>query len=759
MRVKERKDYGKEFRKIPIISKTDGTRLLLGDIANIKDDFEETDRLALFNGKPAVILDIFRVGDQTPISVSNSVKKRIKLLKEEVSPHIGIEIFDDRADIYRQRLELMIKNGSMGAFLVLFLLGMFLELKLAFWVMLGIPISFLGAFIFMPELGLSLNMVSMFAMIMALGILVDDAIVVGENIYNLHENGMPLIDAAIQGTREVAVPISFSILTNIAAMLPLAFLPGIMGKILWMLPAVVCLAFIVSWIESIFILPSHIGHQSEKPKKGINLYFHSIQQKFSRFFMNAVKNIYGPFLAAALKQRYSILLISIAIFALFFAFVRSGRMGFELFPKIESDFAYAYAKLPYGSNFSKTKKVEEILRSSAEKLIKQSKHPELFLGIFSDIGKNGSHTLEMRLYLAAPAIRKKILGENGSTQKIVNDWRKITGEIPGVETLLFQADRGGPGGGSSLTVELKHKNMDILRSAGEDLAYELSKFPIVKDIDDGFQPGKKQYDFKITEKGEVMGVTPSYIAKILRDSYEGAEAIRQQRGRNEIKIKIKLLEDERISENDLKKLIIKTPSGAETPLRELTQIIEGRAYTEITRRNGKRTIQVTADVIPRYKTTEVINTMENDILPELKKKYPGLEYSFEGMQADSRDMFGKLTVFIPILLLFIYIMLAVPFKSYIQPLIIMVSIPMGFVGAVIGHFIMGYNLSMMSIIGILALSGVVVNDAIVLLDFANRKRSEGLPPIRSDTFFWNSAFSPYTSDYTYYFWWPCSDDI
>lgn len=724
LRVKERKDFAKEFEKIPVVSKKDGTRLLLSDIAKISDDFDESDRYAVFNGKPAIMLSVYRVGNQTPITVSNAVKKRVEALRTELSPQIDLKILDDRADIYRQRLNLMLKNGAFGVILVLFLLGIFLEIKLAFWVLLGIPVSFLGAFIFMPVLGLSINMVTMFAMILALGILVDDAIVVGENIYSLHENGVPLADAAIAGTSQVISPVSFSILTNMAAMLPLAFLPGIMGKILWMLPAIVCLAFAVSWVESLFILPAHIAHQSTKPKHGLNAFIHNLQQKFSRFYMNCVKNIYGPFLRFTVQNRYAVLLIALAIFAIVFAFVRSGRMGFELFPRIESDYAYVSVKLPFGANVEKTKNIEKQLRKAAEKVIREIGHPEICEGIFSDIGKGGANNLEIFVYLVSPEARKKFLGKELGTQIFTEKWREAVGEILGIESISFQSDRGGPGAGAALTIELKHKSMETLKIAGEELASALENFQIVKDIDDGFQVGKMQYDFKVTPKGEALGVTPAFLARTLRDYYEGAEAVRQQRGRNEIKIKVRRSQKERISEDDLKNLIIKTPSSAEAPLSEIAQIEEGRSYTKITRKNGKRTIEVTADVSPRYKTVEIINAIEKDTMPSLLEKYPGLEYSYEGRQADSRDSFGKLQIFIPVVLLFIYTMLAIPFGSYIQPIVIMVSIPLGFVGAVAGHFLMGYKLSLMSVIGILALSGVVVNDAIVMLDFANIKRRE-----------------------------------
>lgn len=724
VRVKERRDFGREFARTPIITRPDGSTVLLGDIAEIKDGFEDVDHYATYNGKPAVMLEIFRVGDQTPTEVAKAVNDMLKSVRPDLPHGIDIAVLDDRSKIYQQRAELLLKNGAMGLVLVMILLGCFLEIKLAFWVMMGIPISFMGSMILMYFSGLSINMVTMFAYIVSLGIVVDDAIVVGENIYHQRQDGKPFLDAAIDGTREVVSPVGFSILTNIVAFVPIFFMPGMMGKILGMLPVVVISTFLISWVECLFILPAHLGHSREHHRQGASKRFHDWQQKFSNGFRAWTRHTYGPFLGRCLSYRYIVVAVAVSLLVITIGYVKSGRMGFELFPTVESDYAYGYAVLPYGANINKTSEVAKRMQAAAERVIAKSGHPELVTGIFADIGDKGSHTAEMRVFMADPEIRDKIMG----TQLFVNKWREELGEIPGVEYIRLQFDRGGPGSGSALTIEIQHRRVSILEEACAQLAGELSIFPKVLDIDDGFQTGKQQLDFKIKTAGESFGISAIDVARQVRYAYEGAEVLRQQRGRDEIKIKVRLPQRERVSEYDLDNMILRNAAGKEAPLRELVDIKRGRAYTSINRRNGQRVMTVTADVRPRSETDQIIAALDANNMPELMNRYPGLTYSYEGKQAENRKSMGSLGMMIPAVLLAIYAMLAIPFRSYIQPAIVMVSIPFGLVGAVAGHLIMGYSLSLIGIIGILALSGVVVNDALILVDFANRARTNGISP-------------------------------
>ncbi|MGD8756805.1 MAG: efflux RND transporter permease subunit, partial [Desulfobacterales bacterium] len=349
VRVVERRDYGKEFGKIPIITANDGTQVLLEDIATIKDGFEETDNFATYNGQPAVMIEVFRVGEQTPISVSDAVRRQMETINQILPPGLALDSQNDRSEIYRQRMNLMLRNGYLGLGLVFILLAIFLEARLAFWVSLGIPISILGSFLFLSQVGSSINIISMFAFIVTLGIVVDDAIVVGENIYHYRQSGLAWFEAAVRGAREIAMPITFSVLTNMVAFTPMFFVSGIMGKIFIHIPFVVVSVFAVSLIESLFILPAHIGHR-QRPNPGGPIGWLMIQQaRFSEFFRRLVRTRYGPFLDLALRNRYLTLSIGVAVLVITIAYVKSGRMGFELFPKVESDYSLATAKLPFGS--------------------------------------------------------------------------------------------------------------------------------------------------------------------------------------------------------------------------------------------------------------------------------------------------------------------------------------------------------------------------------------------------------------------------
>jgi multidrug efflux pump subunit AcrB len=716
VRVKERKDYGHEFGKIPIITANDGTQVLLEDIADIKDGFEETDNAATYNGKPTVMIDVYRVGDQTPVSVSNAAKQVVEEVNQELPTGLAVVLRNDRSDIYQQRMGLLVKNGFMGLGLVFILLALFLEIRLAFWVALGIPISFLGSLLVLPAMGVSINIVSMFAFIVTLGIVVDDAIVVGENVYHHHQRGVSWFEASVLGTREITLPVMFSVLTNMVAFAPLFFVPGILGKVFKQIPVVVISVFALSLIECFLILPAHVGHQ--KPlRQGFFGWMHAWQQKFSTAFVRFVNQKYSPLLGLALRWRYVTICLGIAVLLIVVGYVKSGRMGFELFPKIESDYAKVTATLPFGTAFQKTEKVQQMLIKAAQEVVAENGGKKLMEGIFAYINNN---TADVRIYLTPPNKRPV------STAQITERWRDRVGVIPGLESILFESDAGGPGRGPVLSVELSHKDIGLLEKAAADVADALGFYPIVQDIDDGFAPGKQQIDFQIKPEARSLGLRSKEVARQVRHAYYGAEALRQQRGRNEVKVMVRLPKEERISEYNLEEMILRTPAGNEIPLRNAVTIHRGRAYTDINRRDGRRIVTVTADVRPRSKADEVLRSLKAETLPELQNKYPGLTYSFEGRQADRRESIQSLIRGLLVALVVIFAMLAVPLNSYIQPFIIMSAIPFGIVGAAIGHLIMGYSLSVLSMFGVVALSGVVVNDSLVLIDFANRKERAGM---------------------------------
>ena len=723
LRMKERRDYGRQFARIPVISAPDGTQVLLEDIAVVNDSYEESDSYATFDGKPAVFLDIFRIGDQTPIRVADAVFRQLDILRTTLPEGIGISILRDRAELYRQRAELLIRNGILGILLVLVILGIFLELRLAFWVMMGIPISFLGALLFFPALGISINMITLFAFIMAVGIVVDDAVIVGENVYHYYQEGYILLDAAILGAREIATPVTFSILTNIAAFMPLYFIPGVMGKVFKMIPLVVCTAFLISLFESLFILPAHLANRKERQLGRYRGWLSARQQAFSGWFTRWVRDRFGPFLDAALSRRYLVVALAMAVLVFFLAYAASGRMGLGLFPKVESDFARASVSLPFGSPVEKTELAAKRMREGALKVVEESGHPELVTGIYTRVGRGGSHNLFMIVYLADPEVRDEIMG----TREFTRQWREATGKIPGVESIRFASDFGGPGHGSAITVELSHRDTRVLERASAELAAELENYSLIKDIDDGFQPGKEQLDFTLTPLGKAQGLTANTVARQIRSSFYGSRVLRQQRGRNEMTVTARLPEAERESLYNLEEMMIKSPTGGFVLLRDAVNIERGRAFTTINRRGGRRVVQVTADINDRSRSGEIEDALKKTELPKLLGRYPGLQYSFEGRAADTRESMSSLKIGFTIAMILIFAMLAIPFKSYIQPLIVMSSIPFGIIGAVIGHMIMGYSLSVVSMFGIVALSGVVVNDSLILIDFANKRiRDRGM---------------------------------
>jgi multidrug efflux pump subunit AcrB len=663
------------------------------------------------------MIDVFRVGEQTPISVSDAVRPVVQEINQILPKGLHVDLRNDRSDIYRQRLGLLIKNGFLGLGLVFIFLALFLEPRLAFWVSLGILISFLGSIFFLKLANVSINMVSMFAFIVTLGIVVDDAIIVGENIYYHRQQGEPWFKAAVTGTREIAVPLNFTVLTNMVAFLPIFFIPGFMGKVYRHIPIVVISVFAVSLIESLFILPAHIGHRRKSAPTGILNRISRLQQHFGNALTNFVNRRYGPFLHKVIQWRYLTLAIGIAILLITIGYVRSGRLGFELFPKIESDYAMVTATLPFGTSYENAQRVErELIRSSRE-IIENHGGKALIDGVFSSIQDN---IVEIRMYLTPPDVRPI------STAQVTDLWRDQVGVIPGLKSIKFESDAGGPGRGAAISVELSHQRMDLLEKASAEMADALRYYSNVTDIDDGFSPGKQQIDFTIKPEARILGLEAREVARQVRHAFYGAEALRQQRGRNEVKVMVRFPIQERISEYSLEEMVLKAPNGTEILLRDAVTIKRGRAYTDINRRQGRRIVTVSADVNPRSQAGQVLASARADILPELQKKYPGLSFSFEGRQADQRESMQALLKGLIMALLVIFAMLAIPLNSYVQPVIIMVAIPFGIVGAVIGHLIMGYSLSVLSMFGLVALSGVVVNGSLVLIDFANRRRTLGM---------------------------------
>ncbi len=719
LRVAERRDWAREFALLPVVTTPEGATLRLGDVARVRDGFADSSRAYAYNSLPSLGIEVFRVGDQTPIGVSEAVRSVLAELEPELPEGVSLAINRDMSEIYQQRLELLLKNAFIGLLLVLVLLGLFLEFKLAFWVTMGIPTAFLGSFLFLPFLDVSINMVSMFAFIIALGIVVDDAIVAGENIYEYRQRGMDFITAAIEGARGVAVPITFSILTNIIAFMPLYFVPGFLGKLFMVTPLVVSTVFLISLVESLFILPAHLAHANPHHGNPLSRFLYTRQQRISAGLSRFVERRFRPLLEACLSYRYLTVAIGLALFCVVMAYAMSGRLGFSLMPRVESDRAVVTALLPVGSPLDKAEVVRDRLLATAREVAAGAGGAALVEGYRAWIE---AHEVGVLVYLTDENSRPI------STSEYTRRWRQATGAILGLESLRFESDSGGPGRGAALTVELSHRDVATLDAASARLAELLGEFPNVGDIQDGFTPGKQQLSFTLRPEGLSLGLTAEEVARQVRYAFYGAEALRQQRGRNEVTVRVRLPEAQRSREYDLEHLLIRTPDGGYTPLRQVAEVSRGRAYTSITRRDGRRTVTVTANVEPINQTNRIINTLSAELLPQLVQDYPGLSAGFRGRQQDTQDSLDSLLTSSIVALLALYAMLAIPFRSYAQPLLVMVAIPFGIVGAVLGHWLMGFGLSIISLQGIIALSGVVVNDSLVLIDYANRQRRAGLNP-------------------------------
>ncbi len=739
LRTAERRDYGSEFYDIPIVSRPDGTYVKLGQMADIIDGYRDTDQEAFYNGESAMRVIVFRVGDQTPIEVANAVKEYVEELRATLPVGVGVATWLDWSEMYYDRMQLLLRNAGLGLLLVLIILGLFLELRLAFWVTMGIPISFLGSLLLMPAMDVSINMISMFAFIITLGIVVDDAIVVGENVYELRQRGMRFIDAAIHGARQISVPVTFSILTNITAFMPMFFIPGVTGKFFRVIPAVVVSVFLISLIESLYVLPAHLGHLRAARETGIRGFIHRKQQRFSDLLLWFIHKIYQPVLRFALRNRYITVATGITILVVTVGFIRGGRIDFSFMPKVDSDIVTASVEMPFGTPVEETKEIKNRLSQSLKTVLARHGGDKITRGVYAQIGSPpigggpvdidfanaGSHLTNVQVFMV-PTDERPI-----TASQLANEWSKELGEVSGAETLTF-AYSAGPTSGDAINILLSHRHVPTLEKAAAELAEEFESYAGVRDIDDGFSPGKPQLDLRVRPEARSIGITAADLARQVRSAFYGERAFRQQRGRNEVWVMVRLPEEERKSEYNIEELLIRTPQGQEIPLVEAAEIDRGRSYTEIVRTDGRRTIGVTADVVEGVaNANKVLADVQATVLPDLLAKYPGLSYSLEGEQRDQREAMESLGNGFLLAMIVIFAMLAIPFKSYIQPVVVMTAIPFGIVGAAIGHVIMGYDLSVISMMGIIALSGVVVNDSLVLVHAANAAREEKNDPFEA----------------------------
>ena len=722
---------GLEFERLEILTQKDGTILRLGDIARVVDAFEDSDRTGRFDGKPSALITVYRTDEEDALSISKAALEYIKKKRKELPEGLDLVHWADTSRLIQDRLDLLLRNGRVGLVLVFISMWLFLNIRLSFWVAMGIPVSLLTALGFLNFSGGTLNMLSMFAFIMVLGILVDDAIVVAENIYSHMERGKNRVQAAIDGCYEVVLPVIATVVTSIVAFAPLLMVEGTVGKFMAVIPAAIIAALLASLIESLFILPAHLGHWVRPPRVGG--LSSRVRNTIDRAINWLIHRFYAPILRFCLSARYLVISLALVVFMVTVGLAVGGHVRFLFFPKLDSDWVEAKILFPLGTPIRPTQNAAQRIEQAAVALDEffRSKTGEpivkhVFTMLGEQIGQNrervagGSHMAQVIVELL-PSEARGISGE-----EITNRWREITGEIPDVTSLTFGSGGAGPPGGKPIDVQFYGDDIGTLRRAAQEFKQELTKYPGLYDIQDDFRPGKLEFRTSLKPQARVLGVNLDDLGRQLRARFFGLQVLRLQRGRDDVKVKLRYPPEERRSLEDIRKMRVRTSSGAEIPFHEVAEVEMIQGLDEIRRVARTRAIKVTAEINQdRANPTEVLNDLNANFFPKLLNRYNRVGIGFEGQAKETSESFASLFRAFALAIAVIFAILATLFRSYFQPLVVMSAIPFGIVGAIWGHIVMGFDISILSMMGILALTGVVVNDSLVLLDFANRSIKNG----------------------------------
>ena len=721
---------GDQIKSLTLRAAEDGNKVTVGDVATVVDGLEETDLKGSYNGKPATLLTIYRVGNQSVLQISKQVRQYIAKTQPLLPDGVTLAVWQDRSIMFKSRLDLLLRNAAVGLGLVFIILLVFLRLRLAWWVSVGIAIAFMGAFWVLPYMDGSLNMISMFAFILVLGIVVDDAIIVGENIFTQHRLGLNREEAAIFGAQDVAKPVIFAVFTTIVAFAPIMLLPGVQGKLWGVISVVVIATLLFSLIESLYILPAHLSgmDNDKKPRFAWTRRLTAFQEKQVTALEHFILKRYRPFLAMCLRWRYSTMAFFVAIALIFYAVVKGGWIPLSFFPNVEGDVISVSFRYAQGTHADITQKTIDRMENAAmllkEELKTQYDSDEIrnvvtTLGAqpFSR-GRSGAHVGELALEMV-PAEQRKV-----ANTIVKNRFRELIGELPQVLELKFNSEinhRGPP-----LAVELIGNDLEQLRNAAKDLTTQLQGYPGLYDVRDSLENGKPEIEISIKPHARHLGLDFNALARQVRQAFYGEEVQRILRDRNEVKIYVRFAENERGSVYFLENMSIRLPNGSEVPLSTVAELNHSRGPNQIKRVNRNRVMQVTA-YIDTQKTTldQVLSDLNNNFYPEFTQRYPDIKRGETGQQKDRRELLGAMLQGFVLAILGIYILLAIPFKSYLQPLIVLSAIPFGIIGAIIGHLLLGLDLSMLSLSGMIAVSGVVVNDNLVLVDYINRAKARG----------------------------------
>lgn len=716
LRVEERREWADQLAGIVIRSAESGAPLTLGDIAEIRDGFEDVGFQGQFNRQPTTGLEIYRVGEQSPLEVADAVYAVLEDLETTLPEGIEYRIDSNAAENFADRMNLLLSNGVMAIIIILLILSLFLEVRLAFWIMMGMTISFVGSITVLPWLGVSINMVSMFGFLVALGIVVDDAIVVGENVYEYRQRGMSKLEAAIKGAREMAWPVTFSILTNVVAFLPVLFIPGETGSYWWPLPAVVIAVLLFSLAEALFILPAHLANVHERTHTELTDSMHRSQRRFSHAFSDWVDTRYKPFLGLCLRHRYLTVTASVTLLLVTGGYALSDHMGMVLMPELAADEIEAGVRLPTGTTREQAATVARAVTEATYRMFEEHDLYQVAEGVKTNV--RGGAFVDVEIVMKPPDEREM------TAREVIQLWRDEIGDIDGVNQITFEAERGPGSWRDDIEIDLSHADVEVLTRASEALVERLSAFSQTTGVNTNFQTGKEQLSFTLLPEGRALGLTPDDVGRQVRDAFFGAVALRYLRGTNEVEVRVKLPEDEREDLRSVEYFVVRTPDGREVPLLDVVEVRQDRALRNVERRDGRRVISVSTDVEPKSAAGRVLDAVRDEVLPQLRAEYPGLTWTFKGNQAEIRASTASLYGGFALAMFAIYALLAIAFGSYLQPLIVMMSIPFGVVGAVLGHILLGHDLSLVSMMGVVAVSGVVVNGALIMVHYANGKRGD-----------------------------------
>ncbi len=742
LRAKGQAYRGVDFEKIVVRQLPGGAKILLGDVATVIDGFAETDQSSHFNGEPSSLVKVFRVGNQNAIDISNTVIEFVDNRQALMPAGVHIETWQDDSIYLRARISTLVRNGAQGLILVFFVLAIFLRFGLALWVSIGIPISFLGTFALMPQMNTSINVMSLFAFIVVLGIVVDDAIVVGENIHKHQHAGMTGLQGAVHGAQEMMVPVFFAVMTSVAAFYSLSGISGNTGQVLRVIPLVVMPTLIFSLVESLLILPAHLshGHANKEPRIAIGRAWRRFQGLFTSGLAWFIEMVYRPFLRRALRRRYLTMSVGFATFILTIGLISGGWIKFRFLPSVDGDYVAAMLTMPLGTPEDETRKVTSEIEAAVKRVkerVEKQEGKRVVKHVLSSIGSqpykaeqenqpsnvglsgSGAHLGEITIELMPSEER------TFQSAEIAKLWREEVGRVPGVEELIFTASIFSAG--NTFDIQLEGKDIVSLQSAASELKDILAGYPGVIDISDSFRGGKDEVKLSLKPEAESLGIRLEDVARQVRQAFYGEEAQRIQRGRDDVRVMVRFPEEARQSLGDLESMRIRTADGREIPFSEVAEADFGKGFASIRRVNQLRTINVKADVDESAAAPDaILEEIEKKFLNRLDELHPGVTYSYAGeKQQQNETMMGLMIGFV-MALIGIYALLAIPFKSYLQPAIVMTAIPFGFVGAVWGHVITGRDVTILSMFGLVALTGVVVNDSLVMVDYVNRKRRDGL---------------------------------